>query len=372
MPVADPQPSVAPRDSPRHLDVAAVAERPDYFAALGLIVVLALIAAAITAILSHFQPVGLLTWIVVLFVSGCFAGSYLALRRLLLPRLERTLRSTGMRLVGRAMVVLAGVGLGGEIAARTLALLGGDPAARGRRNLLPVGLAITVAMVLVEEGYRRLRRRVREHELHEERLRRQAVQAELVAIRARTDPHFLFNSLNTVAGLVEEDPARAVEVLQRLAALFRYALDGSRVERVRLADELRAVRDYLEVEGLRLGDRLRWSVEVEDALLDWPVPPLLLQPVVENAVTHGIAPRRGSGRVELRATERDSRLVIEIEDDGVGGGANERRGSGTALADLAERLALSFAGDASLERGPRPQGGYRVRIVVPRAARISS
>jgi signal transduction histidine kinase len=335
------------------------------------VVVLALIAAAITAVLSHSQPVGFITWVLLLFVSGCFAGSYLALRTLLVPRLEPTLRSTWGRLAVHAVIVLTGVGMGGEIAARTLALLGGDPVSNGRRKLLPVGLAITVAMVLVEGAYRRLRRRVREHELREERLRRQLVQAELGALRARTDPHFLFNSLNTVAGLVDEDPARASDVLQRLAALFRYALDGSRVERVRLADELRAARAYLEVESLRFGDRLRWALEVDDALLDWPVPPLLLQPLVENAVTHGIAPRRGTGQVAVRAAERDGRLVLEVEDDGLGGGTSEDRGSGTALSDLAERLALSFAGEASLEWGPRPQGGYRVRIVLPRGAEVA-
>jgi two-component system, LytTR family, sensor histidine kinase AlgZ len=342
------------------------AGKRDLVSVAWLIVILMLIAAAITAILADQQRVGIVTWLVLLFVSGCFAGAYLALRRLVMPPLQPGRHPAWVRLGVHALVVLAAVGIGSEIAARSLELAGGDPAARTRRNVLPVGLAITVAMVIVEEGYRRLRRLAREHELREEHMRRQAMKAELAAIRARTDPHFLFNSLNTVAGLIEEDPGRAAQVLQRLAGLFRYALEGSRSEHVPLGEEIRAVRTYLEVEGLRFGDRLQWSVEVDESLLDWPVPPLLLQPVVENAVNHGISPRRGPGRIEVRAAAQDGRLHIEIEDDGLGVGASPGKGSGTALTDIEERLRLSYGSDASLRRDAGGAlGGYLVRIVVP-------
>ena len=235
----------------------------DLVSVAGLIIILMLIAAAITAHPPRPQRVRIVTWLVLLFVSGCFAGAYLTLRSLVMPRLQTGRHPAWIRLGAHVLVVLAAVGIGSEIAARSLELVGGDPAARTRRNLLPVGLAITIAMVIVEQGYRRLRRRVLEHELREEHMRRQAMKAELAAIRARTDPHFLFNSLNTVAGLIEEDPGRAAQVLQRLAGLFRYALDGSRSEHVPLGDEVRAVRTYLEVEGLRFGDRLQRSVPVD-------------------------------------------------------------------------------------------------------------
>jgi two-component system sensor histidine kinase AlgZ len=324
-----------------------------------------LIAGAITAILADYQKVGLVTWVVLLFVSGCFAAAYLLLRSLVMPRLEKRGSPWWAKLCVHASVVLAAVGIGGEIASQSLALIGGDPASRTRRNLLPVGLAITVAMVVVEAGYLRLRRRARQHELREERLRRQALKAELAAIQARTDPHFLFNSLNTVAGFVEEDPARAADMLQRLAALFRYALEGSRVERVRLGDEVQAVRTYLEIEAVRFGDRLRWSVTVEESLLDLLVLPHLLQPVVENAVRHGIGPRPGPGKVEVRISQEGDRLRVEVEDDGARGEGPARKGSGTALADLKERLQLSYGGGASLQRDTGPLGGCRVRIIVP-------
>jgi LytS/YehU family sensor histidine kinase len=282
-----------------------------------------------------------------------------------MPRVEKRRSPWWVRLCVQACVVVAAVGIGGEIAAQSLALMGGDPASRTRRNLLPVGLALTVAMVVIEAGYMRLRRRAREHELREERLRRQAVKAELAAIQARTDPHFLFNSLNTVAGLVEEDPGRAADMLQRLAALFRYALEGSRVERVRLGDEVQAARTYLEIEAVRFGDRLRWSVTVEDSLLESPVLPHLLQPVVENAVKHGIAPRPGPGRVEVRITQEHDRLRLEVEDDGGRIEAPGCKGSGTALSDLKERLQLSYGEGASLQKAMGPLGGCRVCIIVP-------
>ena len=133
-----------------------------------------------------------------------------------------------------------------------------------------------------------------------------------------------------------------------------------------MGDEVRAVRTYLEVEGLRFGDRLQWSVAVDESVLDWPVPALLLHPVVENAVNHGISPRRGPGRIEVRAAAQDGRLHIEIEDDGLGAGGSPRKGSGTALTDIEERLRLSYGSDASLRRDTGGSlGGYRVRIVVP-------
>ena len=339
--------------------------RPDLVGVVGLVALLMLIAAAITAVLSDYQQVGWLTWLVLVLVSGCFAVSYLALRHVAGPWLDRGRRGPWHRLAVHALVLVGAVALGSEVSVRTLELLGGEPASRSRRDFQVVGFTITAAMVLVEEGYRRLRGRIRDHELREERLRQQAMRAQLAALQARTDPHFLFNSLNTVAGLVEENPAAGAEALERLAALYRHALDGSRAVRVPLRQELQAVRSYLEIEGLRMGERLRWTIEADGALLDRPVPPLILQPLVENAVRHGVAPRRRGGRVAVRvACEAGGSLCLEVEDDGVGQGRSPERGSGTALVDLAERLAI-ISREARLERTAGPLGGNLARIVLP-------
>ena len=223
---------------------------------------------------------------------------------------------------------------------------------------------MTVAAAIIDSRHQQLRRRARELELREERARRQAVHAELSALRARTDPHFLFNSLNTVAGLIEEDPRKASEAVERLAGLFRYALEGSRRESVRLGDELRAVEAYLALETLRFGDRFAWRVDADRELHEVEVPPLFLQPLVENAVVHAAAQKRGAARVEVRASRHDGRLRVEVEDDGGGMGSSRVRGSGTAMAALRERLEL-YGGGASLRVGTGTLGGTLVTVELP-------
>ena len=158
-------------------------------------------------------------------------------------------------------------------------------------------MVVTTAAV----GFETLRERARRVELKAQRAQQEALRAQLEALQARTNPHFLFNSLNTVAGLIDEDPRKAEEVLERLSALFRYSLEGSRTDWVRLEQEIENVEGYLEVERVRLGDRLNSEIDVAPGVENILVPPLVLQPLVENAVLHAIAPRSAGGSLSLRA-----------------------------------------------------------------------
>jgi len=200
-----------------------------------------------------------------------------------------------------------------------------------------------------------------------ERMRSELERAELRALRAQVNPHFLFNTLNSIAALIHENPAAAEDVVTRLADVFRHALTASGREHTRLADELDFLRSWLAIERVRFGDRLRIVEDVEPGLEDVPVPGLLFQPLIENAVLYAVAPRAEGGTVTLRVHRDPSgrTLTAEISDDGPGFTPGGRpRGNGVGLESVRERLRLGGAPHAfALESAPGQ--GTRVRITLP-------
>ncbi len=285
--------------------------------------------------------------------------------RFLLPPLARRFPSRLGLGVSQVVIAILGTALGVEIAVRVVDAIGAIEAQDLRRDAFRVGLVVVGVILAFQFGYDRLRAQARRDELRAQEARREALRAELKALQARTNPHFLFNSLNTVAGLIEEDPAAAEQVIERLAGLFRYTLKGADGGWVRLSEEIDAVRGYLEVEGIRLGERLRSEISVAPEVAEVLVPPLVLQPLVENAVLHGVAPRKAGGRVRVDATQLDSQLLLSVADDGDGPGSSPHHGSGTALADLERRLGMVYRGDARLRSAAGAEGGYRVTLSLP-------
>jgi two-component system sensor histidine kinase AlgZ len=188
------------------------------------------------------------------------------------------------------------------------------------------------------------------------------VEARLMALQARIRPHFLFNSLNTVLGLLREDPKRSEAVLENLAELFRALLAEPRAL-VPLAKELELVRAYLEIEMIRLGSRLEVQWQIANAPLDALVPPLVLQPLVENAVYHGVERSEAGGMLSVVIFEKDATMTIVVrnpsksEDEG-------RSGNRMALSNIRERLALHFDAEASMSAF-RAGDDYVVQIRIP-------
>ena len=186
--------------------------------------------------------------------------------------------------------------------------------------------------------------------------RQAALRAQLEALQARTNPHFFFNSINTVASLIVDNPALAEQTLERLSDLFRYALDSARVTSVPLSTEFEMLRDFLAIQAARFGDRLTTEVQLDAEIESVQVPPLLLQPLVENAVLHGLSQRKG-GHVSVKAWREGKNVRIEIADDGPGPGESQHRGSQTSVRDLTQRLRLTFGEGAELLLRPGPSGG---------------
>ncbi len=187
------------------------------------------------------------------------------------------------------------------------------------------------------------------------------------ALQARIRPHFLFNSLNTVAALTLSDPARAEEVVQDLADLFRVALKSDQ-GLVPLADELEVARRYLRIEGLRLGRRLRVRWREKPLPPGLRVPPLILQPLLENAIYHGIEPRQDGGELQVLVSHRRRCLYLEVRNP-LPPPNRRHRGQGhhMAVANIQQRLALAYAGDAGVTTEVRDDE-YRVRLAIPEDA----
>ena len=190
-----------------------------------------------------------------------------------------------------------------------------------------------------------------------------AREAELTALKAQLNPHFLFNSLNSVASLAGSDPARARAMCIELADYLRGTLDERGARLQPLTRELQQVRRFLNVETVRYGDRLRVVESVEERCLGDAVPPFILQPLVENALKHGIAGLVEGGEVRIGAARRGGRLTLWVENP-VDADSRPRPGAGVGLANVRERLAKVFGDEARLRHGPEGDS-YRAEVTVP-------
>ncbi|MFO1461865.1 MAG: histidine kinase [Verrucomicrobiota bacterium] len=263
----------------------------------------------------------------------------------------------------------------------------GDPApprppslrAAVRSTILDL-LAYGAVTGLVHSVY--FHRRLRERERRELLLESHLARARLDTLQAQLQPHFLFNSLNAITALLRRDPRLAETTLVSLSELLRMALSQTGRQEGSLREELEFVGRYLEIQQTRFGDRLRVEQEIEPAALDCRVPTLVLQPLVENAIRHGIEPAGRPGIVRLSASRRGATLVLTVEDDGVGfggsGGAvplnpppqissstSGAGGTGIGLANLHDRLRALYGSLQKLELLPRASGGATVRVEGP-------
>jgi two-component system, LytTR family, sensor kinase len=213
-------------------------------------------------------------------------------------------------------------------------------------------------------------RRLRERELTASQLETQLVQADLQALKMQLHPHFLFNALHTIGSLVRTgDRDNAVRVVAGLGDLLRRVLDSAAQQEVPLKQELDFIRTYLDIEQIRFRDRLKIAINADPDILDAKVPHLILQPLVENAIRHGIAPHASAGYLMVGARRVDDQLQLVVRDDGPGLGNDENGADparlGIGLSNTRARLTRLYGSEGELEVGNAPDGGLEARIALP-------
>jgi len=227
---------------------------------------------------------------------------------------------------------------------------------------LLIGLIVTIY-----EGYRyrieRANLELKNKQIEHERALKLASEAHLASIESRIQPHFLFNTLNSISSLIREDPERAEHLIGRLSTLLRNTLDTHAGGLVPLEREFKLVGDYLEIQKARFGDRLRYSLDLPTQLAASCVPPFSVQTLVENSVKYAVAPRREGALIQVAARQNDGRLWVEVTDDGPGfDGASLKPGHG--LDSLNARLAAMFGDQAALDITPLHPGSS-VTLSIP-------
>jgi two-component sensor histidine kinase len=231
--------------------------------------------------------------------------------------------------------------------------------AKLNNNIFFYGAVLAVAHVL------NYHRQWRERELAASQLEAKLAQTQLQILKMQLHPHFLFNTLNAISALIHQDVELADRMIARLGDLLRTTLDNANQQEVPLGQELDFIQPYLEIEKARLGARLTVDLRIDPAVLDAQVPNLILQPLVENAIRHGVAPRPGPGRIQIQAGREDGFLHLEVADSGPGLEAPPEALKGIGLANTRARLEKLYGRNQRLDLAGGPDGGLRVVITIP-------
>ena len=212
--------------------------------------------------------------------------------------------------------------------------------------------------------------RAHERELEAERVRSQLAESRLQSLTAQLQPHFLFNTIQGISTLITRDPAAADEMLTSLSDLLRDVLRRSDQQEVELCEELRVLESYLDISRRRFGDRLTVTMAVDESVTRALVPFFILQPLVENALHHGISSHAGAGTIEIAARRAATQLLLTVSDDGPGTVVPDTH-RGIGLANTRARLRELYGEDAALELGRPQAGGFRVSVRLPYRERPS-
>ncbi len=317
---------------------------------VGTIVLCMLIAAALTA----FGRSGLVTNLVYSLCIGLLTYAAIDLpRRRLWPQGAPAL----LPVIGLALLAAPVGWFGGSLAASALLGVPWKPADMGPNAMLGF-LALTAGAGLGGTFFFWTRERL----AHSERV---AAEARLKLLQAQIEPHFLFNTLANLQALIGSDPARAQAMLASLDGYLRATLASTRSDQCTLAEEFALLRGYLEVLAIRMGSRLAYSLDLPDALAKARLPPMLLQPLVENAIKHGLEPKMDGGQLRVAASADGGQLMLTVEDSGLGFGAAATAGTGVGLLQVKERLAAVYGEAAAAEIGVAKGGGVRIVLRLP-------
>lgn len=286
---------------------------------------------------------------------------FISLRRLFAKQI-------GSRLGGLLMVVAVSVPLGIEAGLHVYGLLLGRSMPLGVMLLLP-NATLTRALAIAFSGASLLiyilwsQQRLADAAAAQADVQRLAVETQLRLLQAQIEPHMLFNTLATLHTLIEVDAPSAQSMVEQLIVYLRRTLSASRRDACRLGDEFALLRAYLDLMSIRMGSRLQIELLLPDELADLPFPPMLLQPLVENAIKHGLEPKVAGGRICIRATRQDQQLLVSVSDSGVGW--SDTPSTGYGLQHVRERLQALYGPRAQLTLAANPDGGASASVSLP-------
>lgn len=229
---------------------------------------------------------------------------------------------------------------------------------------------IMLIFFLALDYYKKYQKREREAlelELKTSKLESQLAKSQLRALKMQLQPHFLFNTLHTISGLINEDVYMAKKTIALLSDLLRISLDMTDRQEIRLKEELEFINKYLEIQKTRFKDRLNIEMSIQPETLDAAVPTLLLQPLTENAISHGISPHKKAGFLKIVSQKTDSSLILEIHDsgDGIKSAAETNNSKGIGLSNTKKRLEQLYTGKYTFELNSSSLGGLEVSIKIP-------
>lgn len=258
--------------------------------------------------------------------------------------------------------VLLGLSLGGLANGIPLSGMFEDPS----NTLVSMAIAFIAAYVFL--SYYILtatREKLRQEEMRSLKNEKAMIETQLRLLQSQIEPHFLFNTLSHVVSLMSVDPARAEEMLRALSEFLRATLKRSRNESSNLSDEVRLLEDYLSILKIRMGDRLEYGIDVQVDADQIKLPALLIQPLVENAIVHGLDPKEAGGRVQVSLSRDKQDLVITVSDTGDGLGDEPAVGQGIGISNVKERLHMLYGSDFCFELTDSVRDGLTVTIRIP-------
>jgi len=226
--------------------------------------------------------------------------------------------------------------------------------------LITNGLLGSISIFLIYI-YKKLKTQIEKKVQENEKLKHLQLQAELAALQSKINPHFLFNTLNTILDLVYDDPKKVEDVVLNLSSIYRKILYSPTDKFVSLENELSLVKQYLEIEKIRMGKRLSYIFEIDDESKNIEIPPLIIEPIVENAVIHGINPKIEGGTVTVTVKNNSGLVSVEVSDDGIGV-ENENFKLGFGMRSVKERIQIIFGEDSTFKIIKNNKGGVTVRI----------
>jgi len=277
----------------------------------------------------------------------------------------RTSRGSALRLGLIPVAILIG-GTIGQVLGKVITRTSGSILSSHFIQSELIGLffgGLGAAALFMRERYWDLESELQAREMQRLKAEKRSIEAQLQMLQAQIEPHFLFNTLANLAGLIEADPKLAARLLEGLNRYLRASLKRTRADGGTLGDEMDLLNAYLEVSKIRLGSRLDYRFLVPLELRTSPFPPMLLQPLVENAIQHGIEPQIAGGRIDIAAARRGDAMELTVHDTGAGFG--EDPGQGIGLDNVRARVAALFGNSGSLEISEHAEGGVLVILRIP-------